>query len=137
LDNVSGFVFFFLILFSAPTGFYERPQDFENYIYLGQMDEWPEDSKMPRAKLLDNLGMAGDVEAEHKALLRVNAVDERDYESFPEVLESLALPEDSEEWTIDPVRELKNSMFTKKYTQKFAERIHISTRFSLGSCLHN
>ncbi|KAL7071884.1 hypothetical protein ACQ4LE_009010 [Meloidogyne hapla] len=73
----------------APTGFYDRPQDFEKFIYLAQLQEWEDDCINPRGKLLDNLGKAGDVEPEHKALLRINYVDERIYESDHKVMEEL------------------------------------------------
>ncbi|CAK5092233.1 unnamed protein product [Meloidogyne enterolobii] len=65
----------------APTGFYDRPQDFEKFLYLAQLQEWEDDCINPRGKLLDNLGKAGDVNAEHLALLLVNGVDVREYES--------------------------------------------------------
>jgi hypothetical protein len=35
--------------------------------------------------------------------MRVNAIDERDYESFPEVLEGLPIPKPPAVWTIPPV----------------------------------
>ena len=89
----------------APTGFYQRPQDFEHFTYLAQVDEWPEDSKMPRGKLLDNLGPTGEVDTEHKALLHVQAVDQRNYEEYSEMVKKSLpkLPENPGEWVIDPV----------------------------------
>jgi len=73
----------------APTGFYDRPQDFEKFLYLAQLQEWEDDCINPRGKLLDNLGKAGDVNAEHLALLLVNGVDVREYESHTHVMKDL------------------------------------------------
>uniref|UniRef100_A0A914L0E8 Ribonuclease II/R domain-containing protein n=1 Tax=Meloidogyne incognita TaxID=6306 RepID=A0A914L0E8_MELIC len=73
----------------APTGFYDRPQDFEKFLYLAQLQEWEDDCINPRGKLLDNLGKAGDVNAEHLALLLVNGVDVREYESHTQIMKDL------------------------------------------------
>ncbi|KAF7639866.1 RNB domain-containing protein [Meloidogyne graminicola] len=73
----------------APTGFYSRPQDFEKFLYLAQLTDWEEDCINPRGKLLDNLGEGGEIGAEHKALLRINYIDEREYESFKDVIDPL------------------------------------------------
>uniref|UniRef100_A0A914H3D2 Ribonuclease II/R domain-containing protein n=1 Tax=Globodera rostochiensis TaxID=31243 RepID=A0A914H3D2_GLORO len=86
---------------NAPKGFNDRPQDFERYIYLVELAHWRTDSRLPVGKLLDKLGLAGDIEAEHKGLLLVNGVDLRDYDEHPELTECLPLPKVPGEWRID------------------------------------
>jgi len=56
---------------------------------LAQLQEWEDDCINPRGKLLDNLGKAGDVNAEHLALLLVNGVDVREYESHTQIMKDL------------------------------------------------
>ncbi|KAL3108680.1 hypothetical protein niasHT_019201 [Heterodera trifolii] len=87
---------------NAPMGFYDRPQDFERFIYLAELVQWRVDSRLAVGKLLDKLGLAGDIEAEHKGLLLVNGVDLRDYDEHPELTECLPLPDNPGEWRIDP-----------------------------------
>jgi exoribonuclease R len=84
-----------------PGGFVQRPQDFSKFLFVAEVHNWKDNSKMAHAKLFQCLGKTGDVQAESAALLISNKVDTRE---FPKSIEkSLPLVE-GKPWEIDRVR---------------------------------
>ncbi|UYV82058.1 DIS3L2, partial [Cordylochernes scorpioides] len=85
----------------CPTGFYSRPGDFTNVLFLASLVEWGQQETFAKGQLIKSLGNSGEIEAETQALLVENAVDESDFP--PEALEGLPL---EESWVI-PEEEYK------------------------------
>jgi exoribonuclease R len=84
----------------VPDGFFQRPQDFSNFLFVATIFKWDERSKMAQAKLLDCLGKAGDIKAESDAILISTRIDMREFPD--EILNSLPIVK-GEEWKIDEV----------------------------------
>ncbi|KAH7728718.1 RNB-like protein [Aphelenchoides avenae] len=82
----------------VPRGFFQRPQDFSNYIFVAKITRWPITSKYARGKLQKQLGLAGDIEAETEGLLISNEVDTREFSD--DALASLPIT-DEKHWKID------------------------------------
>lgn len=91
-------------LSDLPDEFVKRPQDFIHYIFVAEiLEEWPEDSRFPRGRLIEKIGEMGNVEAETTGLLLMNNIDTR---PFPEeLLVSLKnhLPGEGKKWKIEKV----------------------------------
>lgn len=84
----------------VPDGFFQRPQDFSNFLFVATVFKWEERSKFAHAKLLDCLGKAGDIKAESDTILITNKVDMREFPD--ELLKSLPIVK-GQEWKISEV----------------------------------
>lgn len=78
-----------------PPGFFDRPHDFNKFIFIASIVEWPATAQFARGKLYKCLGTAGEVEAETEGLLIANGVDTREFSHSS--LKSLLLPD----WEIE------------------------------------
>ncbi|KAK6054430.1 hypothetical protein COOONC_08066 [Cooperia oncophora] len=81
-----------------PKDFFERPQDFNKFLFLAKIVEWTDNSVMARGSLEKELGLAGDIDAETEGLLITNNVDTREFSE--EVIECLPKVPDGG-WKID------------------------------------
>ncbi|CAJ0572563.1 unnamed protein product, partial [Mesorhabditis spiculigera] len=81
-----------------PDDFFTRTHDYGKYVFLAKIHEWPSTSQMPHGALLQQIGLAGDIEVETEGLLFSKGVDTREF--TPESLSSLPI-QSQEEWKID------------------------------------
>lgn len=81
-----------------PLGFFDRPQDYQKFLFVARMVEWQATAQFARGKLEKTLGLAGDVEAETEGLLYSNDVDTKEFSSS--ALSSLPITE-AHEWHIE------------------------------------
>ncbi|KJH48078.1 RNB-like protein [Dictyocaulus viviparus] len=82
-----------------PKGFFKKPQDFYQFMFIAKILEWPENSVMAYGEIQKQLGPIGDINVETEGLLYINGIDTRD---FPEEVVS-CLPSVSSEtgWEIE------------------------------------
>ncbi|GMT33113.1 hypothetical protein PFISCL1PPCAC_24410, partial [Pristionchus fissidentatus] len=81
-----------------PIGFFERPHDYQRFIFVARMEDWQATAQFARGKLERTLGEAGDIEAETEGLLIENSVDTREFSHA--ALNCLPISESSQ-WKID------------------------------------
>ncbi|GMT04291.1 hypothetical protein PENTCL1PPCAC_26465, partial [Pristionchus entomophagus] len=81
-----------------PMGFFERPQDYQRFIFVARMEDWQATNQFARGKLERTLGEAGDIEVETEGLLIENSVDTREFSHA--ALACLPISESSQ-WEID------------------------------------
>jgi DIS3-like exonuclease 2 len=81
----------------CPQGFFERPDDFKNTLFIARITEWKENMMMPKGNLMRSLGEAGEIEPTTEGILFEYGVDTSDFSE--EVLGCLPknLP-----WSIPP-----------------------------------
>ncbi|KAI6191375.1 DIS3-like exonuclease 2 [Aphelenchoides bicaudatus] len=109
-----------------PEGFFKRPQDFGKFLFVAELFEWKENSKLAKGKLFQCLGKSGDVAAESAALLISNKIDtSRSIES------SLPLVE-GEPWKIDR----KEFKYRKDFRDYTIFTIDPATARDLDDALH-
>ena len=69
----------------CPPGFFERPQDFANSLFVARITEWPESSSLDNflaiGKVMRSLGEAGEIMPETEAIFTEYEID---YGPFPE-----------------------------------------------------
>jgi len=100
----NGFVFFIpldrklpRILVKLTSHLIESRSELYNNLFMAEITDWSIYSTHPKGRLITNLGAAGDVETEMKALLIGNAITWED--SFPQDILD-CLPPHSEAWSI-------------------------------------
>uniref|UniRef100_V5GGL2 Putative exosomal 3'-5' exoribonuclease complex subunit n=2 Tax=Ixodes ricinus TaxID=34613 RepID=V5GGL2_IXORI len=71
----------------APPGFFERPTDFSQTLFLAEMTKWLPDSTFAQGQLRRLLGQAGDLEVETEAILESYEVDHGEFP--PDILAHL------------------------------------------------
>lgn len=110
----------------VPEGFFERSQDFENFLFVAELPEyWSETNQYGIGRLIKNLGHMENVEAQTEAILLMNKIDVREY-------------------TEKSINSIKSFMGKKSRKKLFTEvnfilnsidclGIKISSRFTLGS----
>uniref|UniRef100_A0A8R1Z4K2 DIS3-like exonuclease 2 n=1 Tax=Pristionchus pacificus TaxID=54126 RepID=A0A8R1Z4K2_PRIPA len=81
-----------------PIGFFERPHDYQRFIFVARMEDWQATAQFARGKLERTLGEAGDIDAETEGLLIENSIDTREFSHA--VLSCLPISESSQ-WQID------------------------------------
>ena len=60
---------------SCPPGFFERPQDFENTLFVARIKSWEANSQFAMGELARSLGEAGEIEPETEGILMENDID--------------------------------------------------------------
>lgn len=64
---------------SVQKEFFDRPQDFLDYLYVAEILNWPEESLLPKGKLIRHLGESGNVNAEIEGILVSHGIDNKPF----------------------------------------------------------
>lgn len=63
----------------CPPGFFQRPGDFSNTLFLAQMTKWLPDATFAQGQLKRLIGQAGDLSAETEAILESHQIDHGEF----------------------------------------------------------